>query len=294
MFGFIYTLMYIACAAAYDPWTAMLGWNMSRAAYCRPYIEPWSCSPCQDVSRALEARSASVTQRGDTMAYTALLGSNTSYDLAVVFRGSSTIRNWMTDLDIVTSEYPYCPGCMVHTGFLRAYNSIQQPLESSVARMLSGARRVMVFGHSLGGALATLFAAAMLRAGTRNLEVYTYGQPRVGNRPFAIWYDGWGRRHFRVTHHRDPVPHLPPAYLGFDHVALELFYDSTNHSEYHVCHGPGEDPACSNRYGFGAIDVRDHLWYLGVLEDARHCVHQGSQMQEQHGVDRVHLSGNAP
>ena len=45
-------------------------------------------------------------------------------------------------------------------------------------------------GHSLGGALGILAAYDIQQAfGFRNLRVYTYGAPRVGNHRFAREYN---------------------------------------------------------------------------------------------------------
>jgi len=43
---------------------------------------------------------------------------------------------------------------------------------------------------------------------------YHYGSPRVGDTKFTIWFNelyGQNQGHFkgRVTHGKDPVPHLP-------------------------------------------------------------------------------------
>lgn len=46
----------------------------------------------------------------------------------------------------------------------------------------------MVTGHSLGGALAILAAADIKSVGHKVDEVYTFGQPRVGNVAFSKWY----------------------------------------------------------------------------------------------------------
>lgn len=53
-------------------------------------------------------------------------------------------------------------------------------------------QKVIVTGHSLGGALATLAAYDLeLHASVpaHKLECYTFGAPRVGNYPFAYDYD---------------------------------------------------------------------------------------------------------
>jgi hypothetical protein len=46
-----------------------------------------------------------------------------------------------------------------------------------------------------------------------------------------------GTHHFRITHHRDPVPHLPPRTLGFVHEGVEVFYPAfaADDGAYVVC-----------------------------------------------------------
>ena len=58
------------------------------------------------------------------------------------------------------------------------------------AGKLSAQARLMVTGHSLGGALAVLAAFDIKRAmGELRLEMYTYGTPYPGNRAFAREFD---------------------------------------------------------------------------------------------------------
>jgi len=74
---------------------------------------------------------------------------------------------------------------------------------------------VIVTGHSLGAATATLvlaylFARAEVQLPMDRLFIYTFGQPRVGCSHFADWYNGMsGGRHFRVVHYDEVVPHIP-------------------------------------------------------------------------------------
>lgn len=80
----------------------------------------------------------------------------------------------------------------VHKGFFSAWvdNGYDQRLLKRVGKLLeqmggASAARVMVTGHSLGGAMATLAAHAIkTRFPNAMITVYTYGQPRVGNRAF--------------------------------------------------------------------------------------------------------------
>ena len=83
----------------------------------------------------------------------------------------------------------------VHAGFQRVYMSVREDLLALVEAVLTKRRRKLrITGHSLGGALATLFAldAVTSLASPRDVCVTTFGSPRVGNRAFAALYvHGW-------------------------------------------------------------------------------------------------------
>jgi kumamolisin len=85
-----------------------------------------------------------------------------------------------------------------------------------------------IAGHSLGGALATLFT--LENAKTTKLEtsiLYTFASPRVGDATFAAAVDGLGITSWRVVNLQDAVPKLPPELLGYQHIGVEKDYDST-------------------------------------------------------------------
>jgi pimeloyl-ACP methyl ester carboxylesterase len=94
-------------------------------------------------------------------------------------------------------------------------------------------QRLIVCGHSLGAAVATLLAAP---AGADHL--LTIGSPRVGDAAFmAALQNTPGIAITRIVHCCDVVTELPPALLGFVHGG-ELIYidrDGTRH--------PGAAPA---------------------------------------------------
>ena len=78
-----------------------------------------------------------------------------------------------------------------------------------------------VTGHSLGAAIATHATAHLIANQTKVTEFYSLGSPRVGDAKFRVWFDQvYGATHFkaRVTHRRDPVPHLPLEDWGFLHL----------------------------------------------------------------------------
>jgi len=64
---------------------------------------------------------------------------------------------------------------------------------------------------------------------------------------------------WRLTHWRNPVPHLPPALLGFTHPPTEVF-NTEDSANFTPCVGP-EDPQCSNQF-CATLHIQDHLAYL--------------------------------
>ncbi|ETO06965.1 hypothetical protein RFI_30425 [Reticulomyxa filosa] len=92
--------------------------------------------------------------------------------------------------------------------------------------------------------------------------VYTYGQPRVGNQQFANYYNSNIKIHYRVTHRKDPVPHVPTEDMGFYHMMEEIFYPKNPNETYIVCSESGEQSNCSDQY-LVDLDIYDHLDYMG-------------------------------
>ncbi|KAI3769794.1 hypothetical protein L6452_00907 [Arctium lappa] len=68
----------------------------------------------------------------------------------------------------------------------------------------------------MGGAMASSCGLdLMLINGSKNVQLMTIGQPRIGNVAFASYYSEHVPNTFRVTHEHDMVPHLPPYYHYF-------------------------------------------------------------------------------
>ena len=76
----------------------------------------------------------------------------------------------------------------------------------------------------------------------------------------------------RVTHNRDIVPSVPPQFVGFHHVAREVWqldgekYFGTKVYLPWVCDGSGEDPVCHNSVCFMGLctSIADHMHYMGA------------------------------
>ena len=139
----------------------------------------------------------------------------------VVFPGSDSARDWRTNLQ--TQKVAHRAGGAVHIGFHWAHQMVSADLISELLSRTS--RQIVVMGHSLGGSLAMLTALELIRkwVGT-NIQVYTYGQPRVGNGAFARAYNAQlNDRTYRIVNADDPVPYLPPWLAGYRHAGREVF-----------------------------------------------------------------------
>jgi putative lipase involved disintegration of autophagic bodies len=92
----------------------------------------------------------------DTEGYVGYLPSDNS--IYVVFRGSISTKNWLTDFDATLAEYEAFPecDCQVHAGFQMSVKTVYSEALSEVRRLMEKypTYSVKVTGHSLGAALA--------------------------------------------------------------------------------------------------------------------------------------------
>ncbi|KAH9650567.1 C2 domain-containing protein [Citrus sinensis] len=124
----------------------------------------------------------------------------------------------------------------VHGGFLSAYDSVRIRI-ISLLKLSIGFKddsagpldkwHVYVTGHSLGGALATLFAlelssSQLAKQGAIFVTMYNFGSPRVGNKRFADVYNEKVKDSWRVVNPRDIIPTVPRL-MGYCHVAQPVY-----------------------------------------------------------------------
>ena len=265
-------------AAAYNETFIGSFVHFSRVAYCQSQeIDQWS-----DDATSLTADSALAITGGasaervvvvtnsttDTQAYVAYFAEGSTGSVVVSFRGSQSMQNWITNLQFSKAKaYPHCSGCETHSGFLKAWESVLQPVTDAVKDMLTNHTGAALFvtGHSLGAALAVLCGAHLSLVETLPVTgVYTFGEPRVGNTKFAQFFQEGKFDSRRITHYKDPVPHLPMSSLGFTHVPTEVWYTEKS-DEYRVCDSSGEDSTCSNSAAWDSLlFIDDHLTYIGL------------------------------
>jgi triacylglycerol lipase len=160
--------------------------------------------------------------KGDTQA--AVLGDGEK--VIVAFRGTqpTQLQDWVTDAQAVLVPGP---AGMVHKGFRDALGLVHRRVREAVSAFQDRGQSLWVTGHSLGAALATLFVA-MLRFEEDKpvFGLYTFGQPRTGDRGFARDFDAdFKNLMFRVVNNSDVVTRVPPRAALYSHVGTFLYFD---------------------------------------------------------------------
>lgn len=83
--------------------------------------------------------------------------------------------------------YPHLKNASVHSGFYKAFLSLQAQIFPVLIEQLTlyPNAELAICGHSLGGALATVaLAQIVFELGVpipQNISLYTFGSPRVGD-----------------------------------------------------------------------------------------------------------------
>ena len=153
--------------------------------------------------------------------------------IIVAFRGTQPDRpmDWFVDFDVNRGSWDHNVG-HVHDGFYRALRKVWgvrlANKEILPSRLLNrGNKTIWITGHSLGGALAELCAAQALFVSRIPVQgVYTFGQPRVGNKEFAdAVNEKLGSGIFRFINDRDIVPRVPLFSMGFCHFGGQQSFD---------------------------------------------------------------------
>ncbi|QFT90322.1 Lipase (class 3) [Bacillus sp. THAF10] len=131
--------------------------------------------------------------------------------IVISFRGTQTDPDWIADAEIYQENFPYCHSpALVHSGFLSVYESMREELMTSLQER-DNLKTLFVTGHSLGGALATLFAVdASINLNFKTICMYNYGSPRVGDKAFAKLYNDNVPLSIRFVNLADLVPFVPP------------------------------------------------------------------------------------
>lgn len=223
--------------------------NLSSIAYCSEDIVKDKCDQ-------LHINLISTFWNPDTSTF-GYFGYDLKHDHHVLsFEGTQDVNDFIIDLQIAKLiPYKSHPTAKVHSGFWKAYKSIS----SELFPLLKGIDHLVITGHSLGAGISTICALDIVEElSIQNITITTFGSPRVGNNDYAELFNQNVPNSFRVTHGQDPVVHLPPVLLGFEHVSNEIYYPN-NTLTYVEC--PKND--CAEKGFVNPWKRIDHAIYLG-------------------------------
>ena len=138
-----------------------------------------------------------------------VMGNDT--DIVCVFRGSDKIEDWFANFQAVRDPGPL-NGTLAHEGFQDALFPAVIALTNAIDAIGVNGRRIWITGHSLGGALCSLYAGMMFENGYPVYGIYTFASPRPGDDIYATSLNTFmaSGPHYRVVNDGDIVPHVPP------------------------------------------------------------------------------------
>lgn len=266
LIGLLTYLLFISIVNVncYDPQTALTSVWLSGAAYCGKdmYYNMNLGGP----SQGFKTHIALYDYKSDLQGYTGVL--TDKKQIYVVFRGSSSARNWLEDFEI--KQVPYnsnneCLDCKVHNGFYKSSLAVKDDVLLSIRGLKKKypSYEIIVTGHSYGAACAQLIGMELIANGFQDVSVYNFGQPRMGNKIFANYVETkLDHKLWRFTHNKDVVPHLPTREpIEYLHSCREIF--ETEDGYLRLCSDyVGEDPKCADQYALKETNTADHLVYL--------------------------------
>ncbi len=187
------------------------------------------------VGDLLAAHATDFAERDPTAAHI-LVQSRCGRVVILCYRGTepSNLGSWLGDTDVGSDSISLGGAELgVHSGFYRNVRATRWTVLEELHRALEGKslsnpesrlehslQALYLTGHSLGGAMALLFALSLAgnpeeRALAATLRaIYTYGQPMAAGEPLAEAAREVGGKLFRHVNGRDIVPALPPAAWG--------------------------------------------------------------------------------
>jgi hypothetical protein len=173
----------------------------------------------------------------------------------VAFRGTQPdeIRDLATNLQANQVSWPETGG-RVHAGFARAARAMLPEVRKWVEGKAARRSALILTGHSLGAALATLAAAVLPPT-----LLVTLGSPRVGNADFVAALTG--ANIVRLVDGCDVVTQLPPTFSLYAHAGP---------TRYISCAGKRMDNPDvtfieTDRLQGRARYVIDHAWKHGAV-----------------------------
>lgn len=171
-------------------------------------------------------------------------------------------KNVITDLDgaMVDADWISSEGVFVHRGFDSEYDRFRDIIVQTVNEKKPS--KIIISGHSLGSALATLSALDLSMNHGYDVSLVSMGGPRVGNKEYRELMDNYVKDNYRIYIPQDPIVNIPGSLKEYEHsgFALGINSDGTHNSEVSIDH-----------FGFTA--------YRSIFDDRFNIHHYGNYIK---------------
>jgi hypothetical protein len=149
--------------------------------------------------------------KGDSTDTQAFITHNEELILIAIRGTAELVADGLRDADALQVPFEEGEG-QVHRGFYQAAQEAYDFAVKYLEKFYAG-QKLLISGHSLGGAIALLLAE-MLRRRTEgySIQLYTYGAPRAGDTSFVKGAEPLV--HYRMVNHNDPVPSVPGTWMS--------------------------------------------------------------------------------
>ena len=156
----------------------------------------------------------------------------------IALRGTRTDFEWVIDgtmpqvpVPLVWYHHHKLELARVHAGFLLLFGLLADQVLAA-AKNFNPSLPCFVTGHSLGAALAVLACPTVdLLTANKDVRMYNFAGPRVGNPAFAGAYGEFVSQSYRVVNLTDVVPFLPPTKIfGWDYAHVGEEWSFLNQS----------------------------------------------------------------
>ncbi|GKZ32824.1 hypothetical protein AbraIFM66950_002457 [Aspergillus brasiliensis] len=254
---FTFWVQYAAASYCESNYAGKAGEKITCSAQNCPAVEASDTTIITDFSN---------TTPTDTSGYLAV--DHTHQAIILAFRGSYSIRSWLADFTFIYTDPKLCSGCQAELGFWSSWTNVRQTLTPTLNTTISQYPdyEVVIVGHSLGAAIATLAAADLRATHGLTATLYAYASPRVANPQLAEFITNQNKgANYRFAHTDDPVPRVPLEVMGYKHISPEYWISSGNNQtvrpEDVVVFQDGDDKR--GDVGFpDLLKFEAHLWYF--------------------------------